>query len=36
VDIDDVGLTTAFLATPFAQRLTGSTVYVDGGLSIMT
>ena len=35
VDIDDVGLTTAFLATPFAQRLTGSTVYVDGGLSIM-
>jgi enoyl-[acyl-carrier protein] reductase I len=35
VDIDDVGLTTAFLATPYAHRLTGSTVYVDGGLSIM-
>ncbi len=35
VDIDDVGLTTAFLATPFARRLTGMTVYVDGGLSIM-
>ena len=35
VDIDDVGLTTAFLATPFAHRLTGMTVYVDGGLSIM-
>ncbi|NIX77297.1 enoyl-ACP reductase FabI [Microvirga terricola] len=35
VDIDDVGLTTAFLATPYARRLTGMTVYVDGGLSIM-
>ena len=35
VDIDDVGLTTAFLATPFAERLTGTTTYVDGGLSIM-
>lgn len=35
VDIDDVGLTTAYLATPFARRLTGMTVYVDGGLSIM-
>src|SRR3954453_18894373 len=35
VDIDDVGLTTAFLATPFARRLTGSTVYVDGGLNVM-
>ncbi|MGA0596118.1 enoyl-ACP reductase FabI [Enterovirga sp. CN4-39] len=35
VDIDDVGLTTAFLATPFAARLTGMTVHVDGGLSIM-
>ena len=35
VDIDDVGLTTAFLATPFAKRLTGMTIYVDGGLSIM-
>ena len=35
VDIDDVGLTTAFLATPFARRLTGTTFYVDGGLSIM-
>lgn len=35
VDIDDVGLTTAFLATPYAARLTGMTVYVDGGLSIM-
>ena len=35
VDIADVGLTTAFLATPFAKRLTGMTIYVDGGLSIM-
>ncbi len=35
VDIDDVGLTAAFLTTPYAARLTGSTVYVDGGLSIM-
>lgn len=35
VDIDDVGLTTAFLTTPFARRLTGTVTYVDGGLSIM-
>jgi enoyl-[acyl-carrier protein] reductase I len=35
VDIDDVGLTVAYLATPFARRLTGTTTYVDGGLSIM-
>lgn len=35
VDIDDVGLTAAFLTTPFARRLTGTTTYVDGGLNIM-
>ncbi|ACA16066.1 short-chain dehydrogenase/reductase SDR [Methylobacterium sp. 4-46] len=35
VDIDDVGLTAAYLTTPYAARLTGMTVYVDGGLSIM-
>ncbi|QFU14789.1 enoyl-ACP reductase FabI [Microvirga thermotolerans] len=35
VDIDDVGLTSAYLTTPFARRITGTTVYVDGGLSIM-
>jgi enoyl-[acyl-carrier protein] reductase I len=35
VDIDDVGTTTAYLATPYAKRLTGMTVYIDGGLSIM-
>ncbi|HSO05775.1 MAG TPA: enoyl-ACP reductase FabI [Pelomicrobium sp.] len=35
VDIMDVGFTCAFLATPFARRMTGSTVYVDGGVNIM-
>ncbi|WP_132249283.1 enoyl-ACP reductase FabI [Methylobacterium segetis] len=35
VDIDDVGLTAAYLTTPYAAHLTGMTVYVDGGLSIM-
>jgi enoyl-[acyl-carrier protein] reductase I len=35
VDIMDVGFTCAFLATPYARRLTGQTVYVDGGASIM-
>jgi enoyl-[acyl-carrier protein] reductase I len=35
VDILDVGNTCAFLATDYARRLTGSTVYVDGGLNIV-
>jgi enoyl-[acyl-carrier protein] reductase I len=35
VDIDDVGMAAAYLATPFARRITGSTVYVDAGLNIM-
>src|SRR5512135_593396 len=35
VDILDVGFTCAFLATPYARRLTGGTVYVDGGVHIM-
>jgi enoyl-[acyl-carrier protein] reductase I len=35
VDIMDVGFTCAFLATPYARRLTGNTVFVDGGLNIM-
>ena len=35
VDIEDVGLTCAFLATPYARRLTGQTMYVDGGVNIM-
>jgi enoyl-[acyl-carrier protein] reductase I len=35
VDIMDVGATCAFLASPAARHLTGSTLYVDGGLNIM-
>lgn len=35
VDIEDVGNTCAYLASPYAQRLTGSTVYVDSGLNIV-
>ena len=35
VDIMDVGYTCAYLATPFAQRITGGTVYVDGGANII-
>ena len=35
VDIDDVGMATAYIATPYAKRITGSTVYVDAGLNIM-
>jgi len=35
VDIMDVGFTCAYLATPYAKRLTGETLYVDGGVNIM-
>ena len=35
VDIMDVGFTCAYLATPFARRLSGETLYVDGGVNIM-
>ncbi|WP_442756893.1 enoyl-ACP reductase FabI [Methylocystis sp. JAN1] len=35
IDIMDVGWTCAYLATPFAHRLTGDTVYVDSGASIV-
>ena len=35
VDIMDVGLACAFLATDYARRITGDTVYVDGGVNIM-
>jgi enoyl-[acyl-carrier protein] reductase I len=35
VDIMDVGWTCAYLATPFAHRITGGTVYVDGGTNIV-
>ncbi|MBS0642197.1 MAG: enoyl-ACP reductase FabI [Proteobacteria bacterium] len=34
-DIMDVGFTCAYLATPFARRITGGTVYVDGGSNIV-
>lgn len=35
VDIMDVGFTCAYLATPYARRLSGQTLYVDGGVNIM-
>jgi enoyl-[acyl-carrier protein] reductase I len=35
VDIMDVGFTCAFLATPYARRLSGETLYIDGGVHIM-
>jgi enoyl-[acyl-carrier protein] reductase I len=34
-DIMDVGFACAYLATPFAHRITGGTVYVDGGANIV-
>jgi enoyl-[acyl-carrier protein] reductase I len=34
VDIMDVGFACAFLATPYARRLTGETLYIDGGVHI--
>lgn len=34
VDIMDVGFACAYLATPYARRLTGATIYVDGGANI--
>ena len=35
VDIMDVGFATAYLATSYARRITGETMYVDGGVNIM-
>jgi len=35
VDIMDVGYTCAYLATPFARRVTGELVYVDGGANLI-
>jgi len=35
VDIMDVGFACAYLATPYARRLSGETLYVDGALNIM-
>ena len=34
-EIMDVGFTCAYLATPYARRLSGATLYVDGGVNIM-
>jgi enoyl-[acyl-carrier protein] reductase I len=34
-DIMDVGRACAFLATPYARRLSGETLYIDGGANIM-
>lgn len=35
VDIHDVGATTAFLASDYAKLITGQTIYIDGGYSVM-
>ena len=35
VDIDDVGFTCAYLSSDFAKRLTGETIYVDGGANVV-
>ena len=35
VDIEDVGVATAMLATDYAKLITGETVYVDGGYHIL-
>jgi enoyl-[acyl-carrier protein] reductase I len=34
-DIMDVGFACAYLATPYARRITGGTVYIDGGAHIV-
>ncbi len=35
VDIMDIGFACAYLATPYGRRITGDTIYVDGGVNIM-
>src|SRR4051794_35973058 len=35
VDIEDVGFACAYLATKFARRITGGTVFIDGGANIV-
>ena len=35
VDIMDVGFACAYLATPYARRITRTTLYVDGGVNVM-
>jgi enoyl-[acyl-carrier protein] reductase I len=34
-DIMDIGFACAYLATPYARRMSGSTLYIDGGVNIM-
>ena len=36
VDIMDVGFSCAYLATPYARGISGGTMYVDGGVHIMS
>jgi len=35
IDIMDVGYACAYLATPFARRVTGGLVYIDGGANLI-
>jgi enoyl-[acyl-carrier protein] reductase I len=35
IDIMDVGFACAYLATPFAKRMTGELIYVDGGANLV-
>ena len=35
IDIDDVGFACAYLATDFAKRITGGTIYINGGANII-
>ncbi len=35
VDIMDVGAACVYLATPLARRITGGTIYVDGGVNLI-
>jgi enoyl-[acyl-carrier protein] reductase I len=35
IDIMDIGFACAYLATPYARHMTGSTLFVDGGVNIM-
>jgi enoyl-[acyl-carrier protein] reductase I len=34
-DIMDIGFACAYLATPYARRMTGETLYIDGGANIV-
>ena len=35
VDIMDVGFACAYLATPYARRITGGTIYIGGGVHVV-